>query len=99
MEEFEEGSIDTGLPISKMIQRSKQSKGKKEEDYKEIILNGSLPTSEVVITRKKPDQTKPETFRKRKTTRNNKERGVGEEGASDKKHDAEHDNKFLKIID
>ena len=72
MEEFEEGRLDTGLPIRLMVRRKKKSKG--EEGFKEESLDSSAPTRGVAQTRKQSDETKAETLLKRKATRKNKEK-------------------------
>ena len=80
-----EGSLDISIQI-RAIPR-KNSKGAELGEFKEVSIDISLLISVMVRKRKKTNQTKPERFLKRKATRNIKEKGVGEEVKTGKKHE------------
>ena len=55
---FKEVSTDNSLPMITMAQTRKQRKGTDVEDFKEGILDISLPTREIFQKRKHSDKTK-----------------------------------------
>ena len=75
---------------------TKISKGKKEEELQEEIIYRSVPTRAMVSTRGKVIK-KEDIFLKGKAARNNKEKGVREDGEIRKNHEDGNDDEFMKI--